>query len=150
MTRILIIWLAAAFTSVAAQAEPVPFDRTWKEQGFLRLFSNDYRLQGRSLGVVSDGTVSVIWRPVDAALNTAQGASWRWQVAEGVPPTDLTKKGGDDRNLALYFVFVDAETAAQLTRTSARKLLRDRNTKALVYVWGGAHQQGAVLPSPYH
>ncbi|MEO0917913.1 MAG: DUF3047 domain-containing protein, partial [Pseudomonadota bacterium] len=48
------------------------------------------------------------------------------------------------------FVFVDEESAARLTRSNARQLLRNPNTRALIYVWGGAHSQGSILPSPYH
>ncbi len=133
-----------------ANAEPVVFDHNWKEQGFLKLWSNQYGFNNKRLEVSSDGTVSLIWRPLEVSERSAQFASWNWEVREGVKATDLSSKGGDDRNLAIYFVFVDAETARSLTSNTARKLLRNPNTKALVYVWGGAHSRGSVLPSPYH
>ncbi len=133
-----------------AIASPVPFDRGWKEQGFLRLWTNEYSFRGRQVDVVSDGTVSLIWRPVDTDMREAKTASWRWRVTEGVAATDLTRKGGDDRNLALYFVFVDEATAATLNPSNARRLLRNKSTRALVYVWGGAHARGDSLPNPYH
>ena len=134
----------------AAVGAPVAFDGGWKEQGFLRLWTNKYDFRGDRLDILSDGTVSLVWRPVEPSLRDAGTASWTWQVAEGVAATDLTRKGGDDRNLAVYFVFVDAETAAGLTRNTARSLLRNPKTRALVCVWGGDHQRGAVLASPYH
>ena len=133
----------------AAQGQAVAFDDAWKEQGLLRLFTNDYATNGKSLDVVSDGTVSVLWRPVDNALADAQSARWNWSVSEGVTPTDLTTKGGDDRNLALYFVFVDPETAETMGEVSATKLLRDPKTRGVVYVWGGEHEKGEMLQSPY-
>ena len=140
----------SSFMSVAyADSRNISFDRSWKEQGFLRLFSNDYGLRGRQLDVVSDGTVSVLWRPVDPGHGGAGQANWEWNVIEGVRPTDLTQRGGDDRNLALYFVFVDPQTAKSLNRNSARKILNSPATKTLVYVWGGNHPKGALLPSPY-
>ena len=132
-----------------AKEQQVAFDKNWKEQGFLRLFTNDYGLHGRQLDVVSDGTVSVLWRPLDPASGASSSASWDWSVREGVTATNLTQRGGDDRNLAIYFVFVDPETAKTLNRNSARKLLKNPNTKALVYVWGGNHTLGSILPSPY-
>ena len=132
-----------------AWAMQVPFDGVWKEQGFLRLFTNDYRLRGNQLDVISDGTVSVIWRAVDPSMGEADRASWNWAVSQGVGATDLTRKGGDDRNLAIYFVFVDEATARNIDRSSARKLLTNPATRALVYVWGGAHKRGSILPSPY-
>lgn len=132
-----------------ANGQQVAFDNSWKEQGFLRLFSNDYGLRGRQLDVVSNGTVSILWRPLGSDSGATSGASWDWSVAEGVNPTNLTQRGGDDRNLAIYFVFVDPETAKDLNRNSARKLLNNPNTKALVYVWGGNHKKGSLLASPY-
>ena len=141
--------LALGLTGPGAAAHVLPFDKSWKEQGFLRLWSNDYLLQGRDLQVVSDGTVSLLYRAVPRSLWQADRASWRWQVAQGVTATDLTVKGGDDRNLAIYFVFVDRASAEKLSRRSARRLLRNRNTRALAYVWGGAYPPGTILDSPY-
>ena len=134
----------------ALSAEPVKFDESWREQGFLRLFTNDYVARGERLDVVSNGTVSIFWRPVDGRSRTAIGASWNWAVAQGVPPTDLTKKGGDDRNLALYFVFLDSASAQKASAKSARRVLNNPNARALVYVWGGANGRGEVFRSPYH
>ncbi|MEM7718780.1 MAG: DUF3047 domain-containing protein [Pseudomonadota bacterium] len=150
VTSSLAALLTFVLAATTATASPVPFDRAWKEQGFLRLWTNDYSFRGRQLDVVSNGTVSLVWRPVEGDLQTATTAMWRWRVTEGVPPTDLTQKGGDDRNLALYFVFVDEESARRLTGGNARQLLRNPNTRALIYVWGGNHSPGAILQSPYH
>tara|TARA_R110002124_G_scaffold48148_13_gene142458 strand:- start:4810 stop:5508 length:699 start_codon:yes stop_codon:yes gene_type:complete len=152
-TRNLLVGLSISFIAVFgtadAQSVKIPFDQNWKEQGFMRLFSNEYDLQDQQLDIISDGTVSVLWRPVDAAQERTKQASWDWSVTKGVGPTDLTARGGDDRNLAMYFVFVDPETAQQLNRTSARKLLSNPKAKALIYVWGGIHPNGSLLPSPY-
>lgn len=143
-----LIFVAAHPLTLMA-AEPVPFDGSWKEQGFLRLFSNDYVQRGARVDVVSDGTVSLLWRPVDKAFRDSARASWIWSVSEGVIPTDLLRKGGDDRNLALCFVFVDPDRANGLEGKSARRILREDCSRAIVYVWGGERPVGARLPSPY-
>lgn len=130
-------------------SEAVTFDGRWKEQGFLRLFSNDYIQRGRQLDVVSDGTVSLLWRTVGQSHRSAETASWAWRVREGVSATDLTIKGGDDRNLSVYFVFVDPNRANALSGQNARRILREDSARALIYVWGGAHEVGSILPSPY-
>lgn len=145
-----LVVLTLGLIPASGSAAPLAFDGSWTEQGFLRLFSNDYIQNGAALDVVSDGTVSLLWRQVDAGQGGATKAAWEWAVAEGVGATDLRRKGGDDRNLALYFVYTDPQTAAGLTRSAARRLLRDPNTTALVYVWGGSHARGDVLASPYH
>ena len=141
--------LVAAQPSLGITAEVVPFDGSWKEQGFLRLLSNDYVQRGEQLDVVSDGTVSLLWRPIEQSRRSAQVASWAWRVQESVAATDLTVKGGDDRNLAVYFVFVDPGRVEALAGGSVRRILRERSAQALIYVWGGKHDRGAILPSPY-
>ncbi|UZD90859.1 DUF3047 domain-containing protein [Cognatishimia activa] len=133
----------------AFASETITFDGSWKEQGFLRLFSNDYLQRGRKLDVISDDTVSVLWKPLNSSLHSVETASWLWRVTEGVVPTDLTVKGGDDRNLAIYFVFVDVDRVNRLTNRNARRILREDSARAVVYVWGGEHREGAILPSPY-
>lgn len=149
MKKLVLAVLVAAQPSLALTGEVVPFDGSWKEQGFLRLFSNSYVQRGGQLDVVSDGTVSLLWRPLDRFQQSARAASWAWRVQEGVTPTDLTVKGGDDRNLAVYFVFVDPDRAEALAGGSARRILREGSARALIYVWGGQHNRGAILPSPY-
>lgn len=144
-------YVLAVFTlSGSALASPVRFDDSWKEQGFLRLWSNDYTFHDGRLEVRSEGAVSLLWRDVEPMLGLSNRASWSWKVDQGVAATDLGQKGGDDRNLALYFVFADPVTAARLTRNSARSLLRNPAVRILVYIWGGDHEPGAIVQSPYH
>ena len=149
MKKLALAALVAMQPSVGTTAEIIPFDGSWKEQGFLRLFSNDYIQRGGQLDVVSDGTVSLLWRPLDRSRGSARAATWTWRVQEGVAPTDLTVKGGDDRNLAVYFVFVDQDRAEALAGGSARRILREESARAMIYVWGGQHSRGEILPSPF-
>ena len=69
-------------------ASSVAFDSSWKEQGFFKFWTNDYAFRGTQLDVVSDGTVSLVWRVVEPELRSAHQASWRWRVNEGVPLTE--------------------------------------------------------------
>lgn len=133
----------------AAAAGPVPFDQSWQEQRFPRLAANSYAFRGKTLGLRSEGAVSLAWRGLDASFWSARQAEWDWQVDAGTPPTDLTRKGGDDRNIALYFVFVPRDRAEDASESSLRRLLRDRDARVLVYVWGGAHDRNQMLDSPY-
>ncbi|MCF6273859.1 MAG: DUF3047 domain-containing protein [Rhodobacteraceae bacterium] len=140
--------LAAGLSGVA-EAGVIPFDNGWKEQGFSLFSSNDYTLEGGSMGVVSDGSVSMIFRAVPEADWSLLGAEWQWSVTQSVVATDLTTKGVDDRNLALYFVFVDPTRAKALSGSSARRVFNEESTRTLVYVWGGDYPQGQVLASPF-
>lgn len=144
-------FLAIALTVLAmpALAAPVSFDGSWKTQKFSLFSSNKYGFNGNSVSVSSEGSVSLAYRRLDASYWDASSAQWSWRVDEGVPATDLRKKGGDDRNLALYFVFLPEDQAEALKGASVRKLLTNKAARVLVYVWGGAHNRGAVLSSPY-
>ena len=141
--------IALTLLAMPALAAPVSFDGSWKTQKFSLFSSNKYGFNGNSVSVSSDGSVSLAYRRLDASYWDASSAQWSWRVDEGVPATDLRKKGGDDRNLALYFVFLPEDQAEALKGASVRKLLTNKAARVLVYVWGGAHNRGAVLSSPY-
>ena len=97
--------------------------------------------------VRAEAGVAILWHRVPPAFSRANHAEWRWSVTAGVGPTDLTKKGGDDRALAVYFVFVDAPEAAG--SSDLMELLRKGEGYFLMYVWGGSAEPGTILPSPY-
>lgn len=141
--------LALSLFAGAAQANQVRFDGSWKNQKFSLFSTNRYAQQGATLGVASDDSVSLLYNAVPQSLWPADAASWTWQVSQGVPGTDLTRKGGDDRNLALYFVFLPQADAERLRGTSVTRLLNNDAVRVLVYVWGGDHARGEMLPSPY-
>ncbi len=103
--RLFLSTVLAISTAVSATAGPVSFSNGWKEQRLSLFSSNDYTF-GQNLGLVSDGSVSIAWARVGRDDWDTSGASWSWTVDQSVPPTDLSLKGGDDRNISLYFVFV--------------------------------------------
>ena len=146
----LITAVALSIIGGSSFSKEIAFDQSWQEQGFMRLWSNDYGFLGSRLEIESDNAVSLIWRAVEPELRNASRASWKWSVSQGVEITDLTHKGGDDRNLALYFVFGDLETASQAPGSKARQVLRNPNTKGLIYIWGGEEPWRGFEQSPYH
>lgn len=149
MMKTIFAALAATAFALPAAAETLSFDGSWREQGFLRFSTNDYQQGGNALSVVSDGTVSLLWKAVPERMRGASRADWRWSVSEGVPATDLRRKGGDDRNLAVYFAWTDPATAETANPNRAARLLRNANTRVLVYVWGDDDARGTVQQSPY-
>jgi hypothetical protein len=133
----------------ALAAGPVRFDGAWQEQRFSLFASNDYSFDGDRLAVRSDGTVSLVWARLPEASWRARGAAWRWSVDRSVPATDLRRKGGDDRNLALYFVFLPEAEARRARSDGIRRLLEADAARVLVYVWGGPDGQPRLQDSPY-
>lgn len=147
--RRLILTLIALTLPLSAVAQQVRFSSGWKEQKFALFSSNEYAPAGNSLSVASDGTVSLLWTRLPESLWAARSSSWQWSVDAGVPPTDLRRKGGDDRNLALYFVFLPEEQARSVGNAGIRKLLDSEAARVLVYVWGGPQGQPRIQTSPY-
>lgn len=140
--------LLLATATAPALAGPVSFASGWQEQRLSLFSSNDYSF-GQTLGLASDGAVSIAWTRVPRADWGTRGASWSWTVEQSVPATDLARKGGDDRNISLYFVFVSQELAPGLEGANIRSLLGNSDVRIMQYAWGGNHAAGQVIPSPY-
>lgn len=147
MTAMLALGLMT-FQSGRVLAEDIAF-KDWTHQRFGVFGGNNWRQSGRTLSVESDGSVSLLWRSVPENMWQATKASWSWNVGTSVPPTDLSKKGGDDRNLSLYFIFAPRDLAAKAQELGIRKLLGSPEIRVLMYVWGGSHDRNSILASPY-
>ena len=87
-------------------ADQVDFSDSWIEQRFSLFSGNEFETSGKTLRISSDGTVSMFWSRLPVTLWDSNQARWDWEVISSVPPTDLTLKGGDDRNLSVYFIFM--------------------------------------------
>ena len=149
LASIVVVVALTGFSAPAAATGPVGFDGTWKTQRFSLFSSNKYKFGGSSVSMTSNGSVSLAYRSLPESFWSAGNAAWSWRVDEGVPGTDLRQKGGDDRNLALYFVFLPEAEAARLKGGNVRDLLSNDAARVLIYVWGGAHNRGDFLDSPY-
>lgn len=124
----------------------------WKPLTFRSLAPMRFSAAGPGrLDIKGTKAVSVIWRGLDEDRWGARQARWRWRVASGPPPTDLSVKGGDDRAIALYFVFARDEASARAARgaTSLTSAMWWSSGAALVYVWGGQGPRNSVVASPH-
>ena len=90
----------------------------------------------------------MFWSRLPLGLADSTGAHWDWEVTASVPPTDLTVKGGDDRNVSVYFVFMP-ETSLPKPQAKLTDLLGNDRARVLMYIWGGDHRRGEILPTPY-
>lgn len=141
-----VLFSVLASTATAGQ---VNFANGWQEQRLSLLRSNDYSF-GSSLDMVSNGTVSIAWSRTAQSDWGTSAASWTWKVDESVPATNLANKGGDDRNISIYFVFVPEALAPTLEGANIRSLLGNKDVRIIQYAWGGdAGARGKVIPSPY-
>lgn len=131
-----------------ATANEIMFD-DWTHQPFSLFSNNDYDRKGARLDVVSDDAVSLIYTPLDPNFWDMQTARWSWRVEESAPATDLARKGGDDRNLSIYAVFLPPNEAERLRGESVVSLFDEPSARVLTYIWGGTYDRDALLPSPY-
>lgn len=142
---------AALLHGAAAAAEELAFGPDlqragWSIVSFPGIAPASFKASGRArLEVSSDAAAGLLWRALDGASGQSRRARWRWRVDEGVPPTDLSKRGADDRALGVYFVFGTSQDAGK----SATKLLAAPSVTALVYVFGGDRPRGAMVVSPH-
>jgi hypothetical protein len=98
-----------------------------------------------TLAIATDSAAGMLWRPLSGAMRQARMAHWRWRVDDAVAATDLTKRGADDRAVAIYFVFSEQPGAAM----SPMQTLASPAVTALVYVFGGDKPRGTVIASPH-
>lgn len=141
---------AAVLAALAAPAaaNEIRFD-DWTHQPFSMFSNNDYERAGDRLDVVSEDGVSLIYTPLAPDFWNMRTARWSWRVEESAPATDLAKKGGDDRNLSIYAVFLPPDEAERLRGESVVALLDEPSARVLTYIWGGAYAREALVESPY-
>jgi len=147
--RILSLALPLALVASSAIAGPISFGGGWNEQRLQIFNSNDYSFNGNSMGIASDGGVSLAWTRTGRGDWGSTAASWNWSVDQSVPATDLRRKGGDDRNISIYFVFLPEADANSMEGANIRQLNNNPNVRILQYVWGGNHSRGSIQQSPY-
>ncbi len=149
-SAILVLAISAVVQISPASAETVGFGSGWKSVNFRSIPKTVYSFGGDTLGIMAPKSSSVIYKAIPESARAATKASWNWSVQTTVPPTNLAKKGGDDRNIALYFVFTDAATARREGKNpNIKSLLTKRSSRMLIYVFGGQQSPGSFVPSPY-
>jgi hypothetical protein len=99
--------------------------------------------------VQGQGKAAFLFRPMSG---TATCLAWRWRVEAGPPPTDLSRRGGDDRAIALAVGFSGfgpgAGVAARAQLAIAQAVAGDHRLprSTLSYVWGGTGREAAGAP----
>jgi len=138
----------------AAIADRAPIEG-WLEMTFAGKRENAWTATDENgIRVVSTSSVSVLYRSVDAELGETPCLSWRWRVDETMGPTNLARRGYDDRPLAVYVSFPYLPEQAGFWERFWRPFVElakgpDAPGRVLSYVWGGYRERGETLASPY-
>lgn len=146
---------AAGALAAAGGLAPELAARGWSELRFDGKTPNSVQPFGESgLRLISDRSVSMVYRPLSVDLARTPLLRWRWRVLEAGPAADLATKGKDDRPAAIYVGFPYDPDHAGLWERMKRPLVElrqgaDAPGKVLVYVWGGNRAAGARFDSPY-
>ncbi len=149
--------LAAALTATAAPAHAAciaiaPGLPGWERLDFDDVPSNTWAEQNGALVVTADSSSSVLYTGTPATDNTV--LTWRWRVDQPVPATDLTRKGGDDRSLAVTVGFAYDPATASMSERMKRMVVEavagaDAPGRVIEFVWGGNEAKGSLSQSPY-
>ncbi|WP_137181398.1 DUF3047 domain-containing protein [Roseomonas sp. AR75] len=113
--------------------------------------SGGIRISGR-------GEASVLAKPLQGA---ATCLAWRWRVDAGPPSTDLARRGGDDRAVAIGIGFAgfgpQADLSVRIQHAAAQVASGQSRLprSVLMYVWGGTGMEGqdspgGFFPSPWN
>ncbi|NOX73885.1 MAG: DUF3047 domain-containing protein [Alphaproteobacteria bacterium] len=150
MRKFLAILMVLTVTTPMAVAHEIRFTEDWKTLEFRSIPATEYTMNGSTVEITAEKSSSVIYSPIHRLDWQAFNATWSWEAISSVPPTNLSEKGADDRNIALYFVFLDQKTANKIGEiASIRKLLTSRKSRILVYTFGGDKPDGTFEPNPY-
>ena len=154
-------FMLALSQPVWADLDPVLKDAGWDEitfddqpsNMFTPLDANQPDLTG-GVQLTSDSSVSIAFLKTAADLNQTPYLSWQWQVETPIIKTDLKKKGGDDRSMAIYVAFpYQPETASfgEKIKRKAIEALRGKDTpgRVLTYVWGGGAPKRHFVENQY-
>ena len=90
--RYVSVVVLAFLAPIAAKAEAVSFDTGWKHQKFSLFSRNSYGYEGRNLSIGSDGSVSLIYKPLPETAWGSQSAAWA-RPRNGLPRTCRRRQG---------------------------------------------------------
>jgi hypothetical protein len=117
--------IAAALALPALAAPPTPLEAAgWSHLTFRRIPPTRFKLgAGGAIEIEADRSSSILYRAIRVDPAATPRLGWRWRVDAGVRATDLARKGGDDRALAVLvgFAFDRATRAAMRRATASRR-----------------------------
>jgi Protein of unknown function (DUF3047) len=155
MGRTLVALLTLAPGAATAMVGPELEAEGWRELSNPNKAENAYTATSEgAIEVVSNNSVSTLYRPVTANIRERPVLTWRWRVEEPAPATDLSAKGQDDCSLAVYVGFPYESGEASFFERLKRPLVEswageNAPGRVLRYVFCGSHERGDVVESPY-
>ena len=148
----LLLMLAAPAAQAGASAELRA--QGWRELANPHKAENAYRLgSDGAIEVVSQASVSTLYRPVATHLRDRPVLTWRWRVDQFPTDADLKKRSGDDTALKVCVFFDLALDQVPADQRRALEFVRKRKPEApaatICYVWDERLAADSVLPNAF-
>ena len=130
----------------------------WKEFTFDDKKQNIFKWVGEDIvEIQTNSSVSIAYLPFDGKtldLRETPTLAFEWQHEGQIIDTDVSKKGGDDRILAIYLAFPYQPEHASFKEKLMRPLVvalqgREAPGRLLTYIWAGAPEVGRWFENPY-
>ncbi len=155
MRKLVPLAVAATLASLPAHAACVaiaPGLPGWERLNFDDIPPNVWSEEGGAVVASSNGSASLLY--ASAPGGSLPVLTWKWRVDKGVPATDLTRKGGDDRSIALTVGFAYDPSSASMGERMKRVVVEavagaDAPGRVIEFVWGGMQPVGSRAQSPY-
>lgn len=105
------------------------------------------------IAVATSKSAGFLYRSLNENESKAKSLKWSWRVDTAPRPSDLTRRGRDDRPIAVHIWFPvlveDASPWAYLKSGISNLIDMPYPGKILTYVWGGTQAKGSKLRNPY-
>lgn len=130
----------------------------WREFTFDDKKQNIFKRVGEDIvEIQTNSSVSIAYLPFEGEslnLRATPTLTFEWQHEGQIIDTDVSKKGGDDRILAIYLAFPYQPEHASFKEKLMRPLVvasqgRDAPGRLLTYIWAGAPDVGRWFENPY-
>jgi hypothetical protein len=135
-----------------AATEPGLAAAGWTHGEYDGLRPANFRSLPDGVAIEGQGAGSFVWRRVEGAPACL---TWRWRVDAAPPPTDLTRRGGDDRAVAIAVGFQGWPSRSTVWQRMQHGVAQARAgshalpRSVLIYAWGGTGQEPQSFYSPW-
>ncbi len=163
MARRLSIWVLAlvifaspaGFTACLSELANDLKTQGWREVTFKKKKENRYFSCGDAcIRVDTDKSVSMISKAKPVNLQETHVLSWEWKIAKPAVRSDITRRGKDDRALAVYVAFPFDPKTASLAERAVRPFIKRKQGpnapgRMLAYIWAGHGNRDDLYSSPF-
>lgn len=131
---------------------PLHLPQAWKELTFDGIAGNQFSVDAEGIRIVSENSASMLYADIAGAM--FETLSWTWSSDGDMPASDLRKKGGDDRRIAVSVAFDYRDPNESIFKKAMRGMLEaiygaGLPGRVISYTWASGNDAGEVFDNPY-